>query len=200
MIPLYILAIEDDDDREFMSQLYLAYNRLMYNEIFKIIHDPWVTDDLLQTTLEKLIDKVQELRNKDREHLVSYIIVSCKNAARNFLRDKKRHPVFCFDEEIDWLDTSNDQEEIEFRLISEEELNTLVQIWPRLDERSRWILEMRYIHEKSTEEMASELGIKTGSARMLLSRAREKAFGLAQEQLNLKKRKQLSFLFLLHFL
>lgn len=187
MIPLYILAIENDDDREFMSQLYLSYNRLMYNEIIKIVHDPWVTDDLLQATLEKLINKVQELRNKDREHLVSYIIASCKNAARNYLRDQKRHPAFCLDDETDRLDTNNNQEEIEFRLVSEEELNTLVQIWPKLDERSRWILEMRYIQEKSTAEMASELGIKTGSARMLLSRARDKAFGLAQEKLNSKK-------------
>lgn len=187
MIPLYILAIEDDDDREFMSQLYLSYNRLMYDEIIKIVHDSWVTDDLLQATIEKLINKVQELRNKDREHLVSYIIISCKNAARNYLRNQKRHPAFCLDEEADRLDTKNTQEGIEFRLISEEELNALVQIWSKLDERSRWILEMRYIQEKTTAEMASELGIKAGSVRMMLSRARNKAYSLAQEQLNSKK-------------
>lgn len=187
MIPFYILAIENDDDREFMSQLYFQYNRLMYHEIIKIVHDPWVADDLLQATVEKLIDKLQELRKKDREHLLCYIIVSCKNAARNYLRDQKRHMAFCLDDEADRADTKNDQEEIEFRLISKEELNALIQIWPKLDERSRWILEMRYIQEKTTKEMVSELGIKTGSVRMLLSRARNKAYSLAQEQLNLKK-------------
>lgn len=188
MIPICILAIDNDDDREFMSRLFLSYNRLMYNEIIKIIHDPWVADDLLQATLEKLIDKITELRNKDRDRLVSYIIVSCKNTARNYLRDQKRHPAFCFDEEVDRADTENSQEEIEFRLISEEELNALVQIWPKLDERSQWVLEKRYVHERTTAEIAAELGIKADSVRMVLSRARSKAYSLAQEQLDSKKR------------
>lgn len=188
MIPICILAIDNDDDREFMSRLFLSYNRLMYNEIIKIIHDPWVTDDLLQVTLEKLIDKITELRSKDRDRLVSYIIVSCKNTARNYLRDQKRHPAFCFDEEVDCVDTENSQEEIEFRLISEEELNALVQIWPQLDERSQWVLEKRYVHERTTAEIAAELGIKADSVRMVLSRARSKAYNLAQEQLDSKKK------------
>lgn len=188
MIPICILAIDNDDDREFMSRLFLSYNRLMYNEIIKIIHDPWVADDLLQATLEKLIDKITELRSKDRDRLVSYIIVSCKNTARNYLRDQKRHPAFCFDEEVDRADTENSQEEIEFRLISEEELNALVQIWPQLDERSQWVLEKRYVHERTTAEIAAELGIKADSVRMVLSRARSKAYSLAQEQLDSKKR------------
>ena len=53
MIPYCILIIEDDSDREFMSKLYLSYNRLMYREIFKIVNDPWVTEDLMQEVLEQ---------------------------------------------------------------------------------------------------------------------------------------------------
>ena len=55
MIPYCILIIEGENDRAFVAELYLQYNRLMYSEIYKIIHDPWATEDLVQTILEKLI-------------------------------------------------------------------------------------------------------------------------------------------------
>lgn len=54
MIPLCILVIEDDDDREFMSLLFTKYNRLMYHEIYRILHDSWAAEDVMQTTIEKL--------------------------------------------------------------------------------------------------------------------------------------------------
>lgn len=73
MIPLYILAIEDESDREFMTGLYIQYHRLMYHEIYKLLHDPWATDDVLQAALEKLIDRIGQLREMDRTHLVNYL-------------------------------------------------------------------------------------------------------------------------------
>lgn len=91
MVPFCILAIENEDDREFMTRLYLDYSRLMQQQITKIVQDEWAAEDLMQTTLVKLIDKVQDLRTKDRNHLINYIISACKNQARNYMRDKNRH-------------------------------------------------------------------------------------------------------------
>ena len=51
MIPFCILAIENDDDREFMAELFLRYQRLLYNEIYEILNNPWNTEDILQATL-----------------------------------------------------------------------------------------------------------------------------------------------------
>ena len=91
MIPYCILVIEDDDDRTFMEQLFVDYHRLMYHEIFKLVHDQWAAEDVMQSTLVRLIDKIPELRLKDRGHLVNYIITASKNQARNYLRDSGHH-------------------------------------------------------------------------------------------------------------
>lgn len=104
MVPFCILAIENEDDREFMTRLYLDYSRLMQQQITKIVQDEWAAEDLMQTTLVKLIDKVQDLRTKDRNHLINYIISACKNQARNYMRDKNRHAEYSIDE---YLDTPN---------------------------------------------------------------------------------------------
>ena len=51
-IPPAILAIEDEDDRSFMENLYRSYYRLMYHEIFTVTSDPWLAEDILQNVVK----------------------------------------------------------------------------------------------------------------------------------------------------
>ena len=90
MIPIYILAIEDESDREYMSSLYIQYHRLMYSTIQKNIQDSWLVDDVMQATFEKLIDKIPLLKTLSRDRLINYILSSCKNNAYNALRYQTR--------------------------------------------------------------------------------------------------------------
>lgn len=128
MLPICILAIRDDDDRAYMTRLFVKYQRLMYRTIYDILGDKWATEDVLQTTLLRLIDHLDTLR----------------------------------------------------RL----ELDVLAQVWPRLDENTRWLLEARYILDYSDGELARELGVKPDSVRMALTRARRKARRLMESQHN----------------
>ena len=178
MIPYCILIIEDDNDRDFMSTLYLSYNRLMYREIFKIVNDPWVTEDLMQEVLIKLIDRVKELRAKDRQHLINYVITVSKNKARNYVRDSNRNKEISFDDQVDYSAPYLGRDEIEFHLIQKDRLKKLISAWHKLDERSGLLLEKYYILEMSCTEIAKELGTKPGSVRMALSRARKSAYEL----------------------
>ena len=178
MIPYCILIIEDDSDRDFMSTLYLSYNRLMYREIFKIVNDPWVTEDLMQEVLIKLIDRVKELRAKDRQHLINYVITVSKNKARNYVRDSNRNKEISFDDQVDYSAPYLGRDEIEFHLIQKDRLKKLISARHKLDERSRLLLEKYYILEMSCTEIAKELGTKPGSVRMALSRARKSAYEL----------------------
>lgn len=166
MVPFCILAIENEDDREFMTRLYLDYSRLMQQQITKIVQDEWAAEDLMQTTLVKLIDKVQDLRTKDRNHLINYIISACKNQARNYMRDKNRHAEYSIDEYLDTPNPHDGADEIEMRLAYTDELEHLSKVWPKLDGRSRYLLESHYILEKSPYEIAANLGIKPDSVRM----------------------------------
>lgn len=170
-----------------MTELFLQYHRLMYHKIFEIVHNSWVAEDLMQATLESLINKVQELRRKDHEHLVHYIVVACKNRSLTYLREQQRHPSVQFDESWDGEDIEYNRQAIEYHLVNEEDMEVLDRIWPKLDARSRWVLAGRYIQEKSPMELARELGIKPSSVRMILSRARKNAYDLLAEELKTKK-------------
>lgn len=182
MIPICILVMEDEDDCAFMTHLYKTYHRLMYSEIRKIVTDSWVVDDVMQTTLENLMKKVADLRIKDRSRLVNYIISACKLNALNYLRNTTRRTIFSFDDDWDAEDPEQNLQTIELRLVEAEEREHLARVWPELDERSRLLLEGRYILEKSPEELARDLGIKPASVRMALTRARKAAYQLMQQQ------------------
>ena len=41
MLPICILAIRDDDDRAYMTRLFVKYQRLMYRTIYDILGDKW---------------------------------------------------------------------------------------------------------------------------------------------------------------
>lgn len=178
MIPYVIMAIENEDDRNFMAMIYEKYSRLMYNEIYRILNDKWQTEDVMHATIVRLIDKVGELRAKDRDHLVNYIIAASKNQARNYIRDNQKHNGYSFDDCLDVPDKKNSRETMELNLIHVEDLRQLTAVWDRLDERSRYVLEGYYILEKTMPQLAEELGIKPESVRMVLTRARKSAFQL----------------------
>lgn len=186
MIPYCILAIEDDDDRAFMEYLFLEYHRLMYSEIQKITHDAWITEDVMQSTLEKLIDKIALLRKLDRKRLVNYIITASKNTAINYLKKEKKVTVFSFDDCIDspsepYSDPIGEQlEQLEIK----EDWQCLHKVWPKLDARSKYVLEGRYILEKTPEEMSKDLDIKVSSLRMALTRAKRIAKKLMLTELS----------------
>ena len=52
MLPICILAIEDENDREFMTRVFTQYQWLMYNTVNQVVNDHWQTEDLVQATVE----------------------------------------------------------------------------------------------------------------------------------------------------
>ncbi len=176
-----ILAIRDDDDRAYMTRLFVKYQRLMYRTIHDILGDKWATEDVLQTTLLRLIDHLDTLRRLEPEGLAGYIAAACRHTAYNAVRDSSRHPWLPLDGEPEVPD---ERQEVEDRVLRRLELDALAQVWPRLDENTRWLLEARYILDYSDGELARELGVKPDSVRMALTRARRKARRLMESQHN----------------
>jgi len=176
MIPIIILAIENEDDRVFMESLYFNYNRLIRCEISKVIKGAFDVEDVEQTVLEKLIDKLDLLRTMDRDRLVNYIIVSSRNNAYNYIRGNKKVTLFSYDEAID-----------DFFTISRtpiqmwEDSNHIKESWEKLDVRSRYVLELKYVLDKTDKEIAFDLGVQPSSVRMIVSRARQKLNKIVKE-------------------
>ena len=66
MLALLTAAIENPDDREFMTQFYLEYERLMYATVRKRLTDPEAAKDIVQECVIRLIPKIPFLRRQER--------------------------------------------------------------------------------------------------------------------------------------
>ena len=80
----------------------------------------------MQEVLIKLIDRVKELRAKDRQHLINYVITVSKNKARNYVRDSNRNKEISFDDQVDYSAPYLGRDEIEFHLIQKDRLKKLI--------------------------------------------------------------------------
>lgn len=181
MIPLIILTIEDEDDRAFMTEVYVRYERLIYSEIYKLMNDRWMVEDVMQTTLMKLIDQLARLRSMDERHRINYIITAARNNAISTLRTHAIRASASLDaqREAGW-DPGSDFS-VEETILRGEKIGQLKDVWPKLDARSRYLLEAKYILDIKSKEIAQALGIKEDSVRVELSRARRKARQLLSE-------------------
>lgn len=169
MIPIIIQTIENEDDREFMAALYNTYHRLLYKAIFDIVHDPWHTDDIMQTVLLKLIDRIPLLRSLDKRHLIDYICAAARNTAYNFARAHKNEILEDYD-----LENEPSSINIEGDIIFKEDITLLAKVWDDLDEKTQYLLYARYILQKSSKEIAEELELSPSNARMAIVRAKRK--------------------------
>ena len=79
MIPIIILSIENEDDREFMSRLYLDYRKRMFAGILGYVSDRSAAEDVLHEAVVKLIGKVELLRTLDEKRLACYVAETAKN-------------------------------------------------------------------------------------------------------------------------
>ena len=106
MIPIIILSIENEDDREFMSRLYLDYRKRMFAGILGYVSDRSAAEDVLHEAVVKLIGKVELLRTLDEERILRNLRVDelrkvwgrLSESAQDIL--KRKYMLMLSDEEI----------------------------------------------------------------------------------------------------
>ena len=168
MIPMILMAIEDDADRAFMINLYEQCHKAMYRQAYDILRDHGEAEDAVQDTLVKLIGRMAALRTMPQGQLLPYAVIAAKStagASEDFAEGWCAAP-----------------EEQLGAFIDMERVDLLSRGLEKLPQRDRDILMYRYILEMSDEEIAGLLNIKPGSVRMCLSRARKNAFAVLEAE------------------
>lgn len=170
------------DDNEFLSWVYLEFNRLMFYTAKKYFEDTRQQEEIVQESLKKLIEKKNTLRKLKRPALASYITVTVRNTSINYLKVQNEEKAW-----IVGLDAVKDQEKKNCRsmddiLILKESAGYLKKIWPDLEPWMRRVLEEKYFLGYTNDVIAARLGCKPNSVRMLLTRARRRAMELMKKE------------------
>lgn len=74
MILTLISAVENEDGKTFMLNLYKDYYPLVRKTVYNILHDQKEIDDLIYDTFMKLIEKIPLLRTFESCKMTAYIV------------------------------------------------------------------------------------------------------------------------------
>jgi RNA polymerase sigma-70 factor (ECF subfamily) len=154
------------------------YKVRLYNYLLRLLRDPDEAEETAQETFVKAFIHADKYKTIARFSTWLYTIAT--NLVRNKLRAKKRAPRFISlwsrnpdsDEEgpaVDLLDTSR-QPDVEF---NDKELGEIINdAIAKIPEKYRTSFVLREINQLSYEEIAAVTGLKLGTVRSRINRAR----------------------------
>lgn len=181
-LPLMILAIENDDDRAFITQIYLKYRKLMYAVAIDIVRDPQIAEDMVAAAITEMIEGIDILRIIKSCRMRSYIASIVRNDSIDYVRKRDRQGKYVFmpdDEEM--INQIPAEGAIDDRILQTVEIEILRKSVSKLHLRERTLLQMKYVDDKDDKAIARTLNISQDSVRAYLSRARRHLLQIVKE-------------------
>lgn len=177
MLLLTIINIEKDEDREFILTSYYKYNKLVYKKIRDKIGTDHDTEDLVNDTFIKLIEKVDTLKTLGERELLFYIVQTSSHVAIDYIkRSSVQRKHIYYGRDNDLYDEIAEIAEIEDENFTyDERLGNLANAIIKLPEKDSGLLIDKYFFNKTDREIAASIGISEDSVRQFLTRARRKA-------------------------
>lgn len=174
MIPAVILAIDTEEDRTFMTDVYTKHHALMFKVAWSYVHTLQEAEDIVSDSCVSLIKKVDKLQTMQDNELRKYIVITVRNTATNLWNKKQRENAkfLKVDEEV-LEQLPSDTSSVERRIDFEEELEHVRSAIHALPERDRRILQLKFFEEKSDHEICETTGMTASNVRKTIERARK---------------------------
>lgn len=192
MLPI-ILAINDEDDRIFVEDVYNQYGKKIYKVAFNILKNEYDANDCFHDVIKIIIDNLERFRSANQEYLVNLLVKCTRNAAINkYNREKRRRFVEVsmyvkssdFDEEDTEMEFTDDQGQYDDILINEENRKRLSELISELEVIYQDVLYLRYQMWMTYSEIAKLLSITESTVKVRLYRARKILLKTRSEELN----------------
>ena len=190
MLPI-ILNIVDDDDRSFVEDVYIKYEKQLYLISMKYLQNHHDAQDCVHDTIKLVIDSIEKFKTaQDMGYLERLLTVVCRNCAINALRVKRRKNEheqsltrYNYDEdeyeEIDIPDYTSCVDKI---YISEENCEYLHTLINKLDDKYRDVILLKSLGFDS-KGIAEVMNISEELVRKRYSRAKKKLWEMGGEEL-----------------
>ena len=180
MITMMISAIENDFQREFITQIYKKYYSAMLKKALSFLDNSEDAEELVQEVFEDLIKRVDFVMEVEKTKLPAYLLSAVKFGA--YSRNKKQSSWNFSDFESEDMELLKDEnsipEEIYLKTEAVAELKSALE---KIPERYKNLLEFKYILGLSDSEIGAKFGISESAVRSGLTRARRKAYSVMKE-------------------
>lgn len=160
------------EGRKKFEALFHKYRNVMFYSINEIIHDKYLSEDILQETFIKIAENIQSVdKDINSRKAKNFIMIVTKNTALDYYRKNlKRREVEVSVEEIEDLVFYNLDDEILSNLDTENRIITIVK---SMNECYRDVLLLKYVNGLKNDKIAKLLNITEETVRKRISRGKK---------------------------
>ena len=184
VLPLSILLIENDEDRQFLTEQYLQYRPLMYKIASQFFSDNYAEmEDAVSSAVERLCKKCETLKQVECNKRASYIVSTVRNVCLSRLREigrQRRNRDYAPDAEV--VDSIPSPEDVQGIVFDRVFASDLLDGFPELSEKDKDLIRLRHIDLLGYDIIAQQVGITEIAARTAVSRAKSKLERLAMNK------------------
>ena len=173
MIPIIILAIEDDNSRDFLLRLYEESKDRMKAEAMRYLNNEADAEDVVSEAVIKLVDKIDLLQQLAANQRIPYAVTTARHLALRVLGTRKQLPSSNYDD-LERYFSPSESSDPEKQLLAAQRNHRLKELLSAVPLEERLLLEKKYVLLWSDSEIAEQLGLKPDSVRMRYTRAKRK--------------------------
>lgn len=176
------VAIQNDDDREFIAELYRSKYKIWFKEAYELTQDSHAAEDIINDVFVKLFGKIDVLREIGCYKVTGYIVVSIRNTCKRYLKNKAKggYPVdFYNDDNMAKIPDSFNTEKAVFNKL---DLELIAKVLNKLTDPERDFLVKSYVEHLGDREIAAQTGMKYNNIRTYRCRLINKIKKLCSEE------------------
>lgn len=192
MLLVYLFALETEQERHNLTELYEANKAMLLRYALKITSNQEMAEDAVHNTFLSVIKHKETLLSLPNKDFRIRAIIIVKNKCIDLLRRQKAYTDSTLDE-IEY-DLDSREPAIDDQIIIRDEYDAIRRNINSLDEISRQVLEMKYILGMSYKEIGAKLGMTPKHVGTRIERAKAKVRkliaqeGKKSEQSKIKRR------------
>ena len=158
---IFLSMLESDEERRLFTDLYNQYGNMMLHVAKHYFpKDMYAAEDVVQNAWIRVVDHFQKIQAVPSKKRGAYLVVIVRNEAITALRKQK--PELQFDENFveGYIDLENDN------------TRSIIDTIRAMPDIYRTVLEMRFVEERSTKEIAKALSLKETTVDVRIHRGR----------------------------
>lgn len=158
---IYLLVIDDPEDRIRFEEIVKTYKGLMFTVARDILKQDQDAEDAVQEALWNIARNYKTVRNKPEPVVRSYVVIAAENHAKNLYKKKKR------------LREQDEKAELRGKSYHGVTDNRLAECIVELPLDYREVILLKYVHGYKLREIAGILGVSQAKTEKLNQEAKK---------------------------
>jgi RNA polymerase sigma-70 factor (ECF subfamily) len=175
-----LLAIESEEERTLVERIYLEYYGRMLQICRQILKHPQDSEDAAMNAMKRIAENSQKFLEKDRNEIVSLVVIYTRNAALTYYNQRKRRYTLSTtiesseSSETEQMDIPDESQDIQRIVINCETIHMIEDALEQLTDEQKDAILLKYYYGYRYSEIAQVLCVEENVVRARIFRAKKR--------------------------